>query len=122
MPSDNLRGYVRPVEEIPPDEPASPAEKTDVHGRTIAQLEETIRRAKRVIEIMASYKGAEEYAKRLERARRHIEIDEGYLEELKRRPDHWPKDGCEALAYSLEKREKKRRASDEFEMDEAEFW
>lgn len=111
------RVYIRPVEEIPPDVAPSVTEKTDVHGRTQSQLEEIIARAKRVVEIMASYKGAEEYAKRLEKARRNIEIDEGYLAELQRRPDHWPKDGCEALGFFMDQRDERRRASSEEEED-----
>lgn len=114
---DKPRLFIRPVEEIPPDVLPSLQEKTDIHGRTIAQLEEIIARAKRVVVIMASYKGAEEYAKRLERARGNIEIDEGYLAELKRRPDDWPRDGCDALAFALEN-PKRKRAREEKEYDE----
>lgn len=105
MPSDNLRGYVRPAEEIPLDEsPPEPNEKTDIHGRTIAQLEREIWQQKRVLAIAESYSGMEGYARRLAEMRRNLDVDERYLIELKNRPDTWPKDGGEALWFSLEGR------------------
>lgn len=101
--------FVRPVEEIPPDDEVASQEKTDIHGRTIARLEDEIARAWKVFEIAATYGGSEGAAKRLDEMRRNIISDETYLRELKNRPDHWPRDGCEALAYSMERVPQTRR-------------